>query len=274
MSGDEAHKPAAPLETWAGGAAYENYVGRWSRLVAARFLRWLRPAADDRWLDVGCGIGALSQAILRQAQPRRVHGVDASAAYLALAREQAQDERARFETGDARALPVADGAYDAVVSGLMLNFVPEPERAVAEMARAARPGGVVAAYVWDYAGKMQMVRYFWNAAVALDPAAAALDQGRRFPICQPGPLAALWQAAGLQAVETTAIEIDTHFASFDDYWLPFTGEQGSAPGYMKSLSEEHRSALREHLRAALPFALDGSLPLVARAWAVRGVKQA
>ena len=161
--------------------------------------------------------------------------------------------------------------YDAIVSGRVLNFIPQPERAVAEMARAARPGGVVAAYVWDYAGKMQLMRHFWNAAVALDPAAFDLDEGRRFPICKPGPLADLFRSAGLKDVEVRAIDIPTDFQDFDDYGSPFLGGQAPAPGYAMSLSEERRAALRERIRAGLPFALDGSIPLVARAWAVRGV---
>lgn len=140
------------------------------------------------------------------------------------------------------------------------------------MARAVKPGGLVAAYVWDYAGKMQFMRHFWNATVALDPVVADLDEGRRFPLCNPGPLTGLFQAAGLTGVEVRPIDIWTMFKDFDDYWSPFLGGQGPAPGYAMSLSEEGRTALRERIRAALPYALDGSIPLMARAWAVRGVR--
>jgi hypothetical protein len=142
------------------------------------------------------------------------------------------------------------------------------------MARAARPGGVAAVYVWDYAGKMQLMRHFWNAAVALDPEAAKLDEGRRFPLCQPEALAWLFRGAGLQDVTVRALDIDTDFRDFDDYWTPFLGGQAPAPGYAMSLSEERRADLRERIRAALPIALDGTIPLVARAWAVRGQKEA
>jgi SAM-dependent methyltransferase len=264
--------PTTAHDVWASGAAYEPYVGRWSRRVARRFLPWLAVAPAARWLDVGSGTGALSQTILQLAQPRSVLGVELSAAYLALAQQQVQDKRAHFQAGDAQSLPVEDAAYDAVVSGLVLNFLPQPDRAVAEMVRAVREGGLVAAYVWDYAGKMQLMRHFWNAAAALDPAAAPLDEGRRFPLCRPEPLVALWQAAGLRHIETIAIDIDTDFADFDDYWIPFTGGQGPAPGYTMALSDERRVALRQRLHAALPFALDGTVPLVARAWAIRGVR--
>jgi SAM-dependent methyltransferase len=150
--------------------------------------------------------------------------------------------------------------------------VPQPERVVAEMARAVRPGGAVAAYVWDYAGNMQLMRHFWNAAAALDPAAAQLDEGRRFPICHPDRLAELFRGAGLKGVAARPIDIPTDFRAFDDYWQPFLGGQGPAPSYAMSLSEERRAALRERLRGALPTAIDGSIPLVARAWAVRGAR--
>ncbi len=156
--------------------------------------------------------------------------------------------------------------------GLVLNFVPQPERMVGEMARAVRPGGTVAVYVWDYAGKMQLMRHFWNAAAALDPLAVAFDEGRRFPVCRPGPLAELLRGAGLTEVETRSIDVPTDFQDFDDYWRPFLGGQGPAPSYLMSLSEDRRTALRERLRSALPAALDGSISLVARAWAARGTR--
>jgi SAM-dependent methyltransferase len=259
-------------EEWASGAAYEAYVGRWSRRVAREFLDWLDVPAARRWLDVGCGTGTLSQAILDCTAPSRVTGIDRSEGYVRFAREQIRDERARFEVGDAQALPVETGMCHAVVSGLMLNFVPGPRQAVVEMARAAKTRGVVAAYVWDYAGKMQLMRHFWDAAVALDPMAYDLDEGRRFPLCQPNPLGELFQSAGLSDVAIHPIEIATDFQDFDDYWSPFLGGQGPAPGYARSLSDEQRTALRERIRAGLPFAPDGSIPLIARAWAVRGVR--
>ncbi len=150
--------------------------------------------------------------------------------------------------------------------------MPNPQLAVTEMARAARVGGVVAAYVWDYAGNMQLMRHFWNAAVALEPAAADLDEGRRFPLCRPQALADLFQAADLKHVQVRTIDIETPFQNFDDYWSPFLGGQGPAPGYAMSLSEKQRAALRERIRTSLPVTPDGSIPLVARAWAVRGMR--
>jgi len=259
-----------PKDVWASGTTYKPYVGRWSRLVAREFLAWLAVRPESRWLDVGCGTGALTQTILEVAAPSEVKGIDRSDGYIAFAREQVRDKRAHFDKGEAEALPVGSAAYDAVLSGLVLNFIPQPERALIEMARVARPGGVVAAYVWDYAGKMQLMRHFWNAAVALDPAALDLDEGRRFPLCQPEPLTELFRAAGLKDVKVRAIDVSTDFKDFDDYWSPFLGGQGPAPSYAMSLDEERRAALRERIRDGLPFALDGSILLVARAWAVLG----
>jgi SAM-dependent methyltransferase len=264
---------AHPHETWASGAAYERYVGRWSRLVVREFLPWLGVAPGGRWLDLGCGTGALSQTILEIATPAQVKGIDRSDEHIAYAQTHVHDQRARFAVGDAQSLAGETAHYDAAVSGLVLNFLPQPERAVREMARVTRPGGIVAAYVWDYAGEMQLMRHFWDAAVALDPTAAELDEGRRFPLCRPEPLTGLFGRAGLREVEVRAIDIATHFRDFDDYWSPFLGGQGPAPGYAMALSDERRAALRERIRAALPFARDGAIPLIARAWAVRGVRR-
>jgi SAM-dependent methyltransferase len=259
-----------PQDNWASGAAYEPYVGRWSRRVARQLLGWLNVPAGAAWLDVGSGTGALTQTILDITAPSRVKGIDRSAGFVAYAREQMHDPRAQFDSGDAQELPVETGTYDAVVSGLMLNFVSQPATALAEMTRVAKPNGIVAVYVWDYASKMQFMRHFWNAAAALDPGAYDLDEGRRFPLGQPEPLRALFQNTGLQDVEVCGLEIDTDFRDFEDFWSPFLGGQGPAPSYVQSLHEEQRTALRDRIRMGLPFAIDGSISLVARAWAVRG----
>jgi SAM-dependent methyltransferase len=259
---------------WASGAGYESYVGRWSRLVARQFLTWLDVPSGAQWLDVGCGTGALSQTILDTESPHSVLGIDSSEGYIEFAREQIQDPRVAFRLGDAQALPVESAAaYDAVVSGLVLNFFPQPSQALSEMIRTVRMGGTVAAYVWDCAGQMQLMRYFWDAAVALDGAVFALDEGQRFPLCQPEPLQQLFQTAQLGKVDVHLIDLATTFRDFDDYCSPFLAGQGPAPGYTMSLSEERRVALREHIRLTLPTAPDGSIHLVARAWAVRGVRK-
>jgi SAM-dependent methyltransferase len=258
-------------DVWASGQAYEPYVGRWSRPVARQFVAWLNCPQKKDWLDIGCGTGALCEVILDGASPRKVTGVDPSEGFVSFARYKVTDPRAAFQVGNAQAIPVADGVFDATVAGLVLNFVPDQAKAVREMKRATRAGGVVAAYVWDYAGEMQMMRRFWDAAVALDSNAIPLDEGRRFPVCHPDPLARLFEDAGLAAVAARSIDVPTVFKDFADYWTPFLGGQAPAPGYCMSLSEDRRAALREHIRASLPVRDDGSIHLIARAWAVRGM---
>lgn len=186
-------------------------------------------AAGTTWLDVGCGTGALTETILQVANPGGVVGIDPSEGYVTYARAYVTDERAQLAVGDFQDLSYADNTFDAAVSGRVLNFVPNPGQAVAEMKRVARPGGVIAAYVWDYAGKMELTRYFWNAAVALNPDARNLDEGRRFPLCRPGPLRQLFSQAGPWHVEMRTIDAATNFTDFDDYWSPFLGGQGPAP---------------------------------------------
>lgn len=260
-------------DVWASGEKYEPYVGRWSRLVAKEFLEWVNAPQGIRWLDVGSGSGALSRTILTLCDPSKVKGVDRSEGFVEYAQAKVLDPRATFETGDAQSLPVDDNEFGAAVSGLVLNFVPEPEKMVSEMRRAVVDGGIVALYVWDYADKMRFMRHFWDAAATLDPAAQELDEGPRFPVCNPNVLRELFQKVGLNDIETLPIDIETHFKDFDDYWNPFLGGQGPAPAYTMSLGEEKRAQLREKIREGLPFADDGSIPLIARAWGIKGVKQ-
>jgi SAM-dependent methyltransferase len=261
-------------DRWASGRDYESYVGRWSRLVAPAFLDWLAVPEGAAWLDVGCGTGALTVAILAGCDPRSVVGVDPSAAFVAHAQATVTDQRARFLVGDAGTTGLGDGAVDAVVSGLVLNFVPDLAAALAEAQRVARPGGLVAGYVWDYADGMELLRRFWDAAVALDPSAAGFDEGVRFPNAAPGPLTAGFQAAGFRTIEARPIDVPTVFAGFDDLWAPFLRGTGPAPAYVASLGAEARDALRERMRATVAAAGDGSIRLVARAWAVQGRRPA
>ncbi len=257
-------------DVWASGESYEGYVGRWSRLIAPEFLAWLNARPGLRWVDVGCGTGALTEAILATQSPASVDGIDPSDAFVSFARSRISDRRVVFSTGDARALPLDGRCRDVVVSALALNFVPEPAEAVEEFARVLRPGGTAAAYVWDYAGEMQMLRYFWDAAASLDPEAGELDEGRRFPMCSPEALTEMWRPAGMRDVSVRAIEVSTVFTDFADYWAPFTRGQGPAPTYLASLDGDGQAAVRERIRSALPVALDGSIRLLARAWAIKG----
>ena len=257
-------------DRWTGGDDYERWIGRWSRPIGAAFVDWLGVAPGRRWLDVGCGTGALSEVILERADPARVIGIDPSDSFVEHARRHVVDPRVTFVVGSADALALGDGSADAIVAGLVLNFVPDLGAALAEMGRVAADGASVGGYVWDYAGRMELIRRFFDAAVSLDPAAASVDEGGRFPLCAPEPLRAAFVEAGFGTVEVRSIEVPTVFADFDDYWAPFLTGVGPAPGYAASLGLDRRSALRERLRSTLPVDRDGRIHLVARAWAVRG----
>jgi SAM-dependent methyltransferase len=256
---------------WRDGSSYDSYLGRWSRRVAERFVPWLEVKRGADWVDVGCGTGVLTRAIVDLENPGAVVGVDPSASFLATADGSLHDERVRFVEGQAGALPLADASADVIVSGLVLNFVEDVGQALRDMRRVARPGGLIGAYVWDYAGEMQLLRLFWDAAVTIDPAALVLHEGVRFRICQPEALRATFGASGLADVEVASIDVPTHFESFDDYWGPFLGGVGAAPAYVASLPEPGLERLRERLEATVPREPDGSIELIARAWAVRGL---
>ena len=258
-------------EAWESGNAYERYAGRWSRKVAPEFLRWLAPVRGLAWADVGCGTGELTSAILAESEPASVCGIDSSEGFVSQARRRIEDQRARFEVGDATRLPWRSAAWDVTVSGLVLNFVRDHAAMVQEMARVTRPGGMVAAYVWDYGGGMQMMRHFWDAAVTVSPNDAKLDQAERFPLCQPGPLQALFEQTPLEAVTVRAIQIPTVFESFDDYWTPFLGKTGAAPTYLASVDSDVRERIRLCLESRLALTRAGRIELTAQAWAVRGV---
>jgi SAM-dependent methyltransferase len=253
------------MSEWSSGDIYESYVGRWSRLVAEEFVGWLDQPDGLRWLDVGCGTGALSSTVLRTAAPAEVVGVDPSAGFVDYARRTIDDERARFEVRSAAEL--TDEQFDVVVSGLVLNFIPDREDALRRMCSIAR---TVAVYVWDYADGMQLMKFFWDAVADLVPGGRDHDEGVTFPFCNPDGLTRLFTAAGFEDVTTRAIVVPTAFESFDAYWKPFLGGQGVAPAYLRSLDEPTQTTLREALRERLPTASDGSISLTARAYAVKG----
>lgn len=261
---------SARHDAWQAADSYDLYMGRWSRPIAARFLDWLGLTAGLDWLDLGCGTGAVTGAILRQCDPASVLAVDPSDGFIARARQVVDDQRVAFRVGDAASLGALPGdSRDVAVAGLALNFIPDRIAALREMRRIVRPGGTVAFYVWDYpGGGIGFMRAFWNAATALDPAARDLTEDRRFPFCTREGLAAMAAEAGLQP-EVTAIEAQSVFTDFDDYWHPFTLGAGPAPGYCASLPAAARERLRQRLSADLPRQADGSITLGTRAWAIK-----
>jgi SAM-dependent methyltransferase len=250
---------------------YERFMGRWSRQLAPLLVKFASVGDGDSVLDVGSGTGPLACAVVAAVPSAQVTCVDLSTAYVQYAQAHAPAEHVRFLVGDAQQLQLPDAAFDRTISLLALNFVPDPARAVREMVRVTRTGGIVAAAVWDYRDGMQMLRVFWDEAVALDPTIADRDE-RNMPLSGQGELGALWRASGLQRVEEQPATVPLSFLSFEDYWTPFLGGQGPAGAYAAMLSRTDRAALETRLRRRLlGERREGSMTLQARAWTVKGV---
>jgi SAM-dependent methyltransferase len=263
-------KAADAGDSWTVGSIYEDFMGRWSRRLAAQFVSWLRIPAGVHWLDVGCGTGSLANAICSCANPASVAGADPAEPFIQFARNHSQDARISFVTAGVGDLPRRRGGYGSVTSLLALNFFPDPEVAVREMRSVGARNGTVSACVWDYSGGMQFLRHFWDAAAEVDPTARELDEGKRFHLCHPDRLKSVFRCGGLADVRCVPIEIPTIFTSFRDYWQPFLGGTGPAPAYVASLDADRRAILSRKLEETLPREPDGRIALSARAWAVRG----
>lgn len=256
-------------DRWAGGASYELFMGRWSQSLAQSLVDWLAIPPGCHWLEIGCGTGSLTAQVCERAFPASVLAIDSSPQFVTHARASLASKAVEFRVAEAQALPERHSGYDAVVSSLVLNFLPDPRAAAVSMRKVAAEDGVVAACVWDYASGMGFLRRFWHAAVVLDPAARRHDEGERFAICSPDALGAVFRGAGFPYVKVDSLEIVTHFRDFDDFWRPFDGGPGPAPTYLSSLSRDQQRALADRLRGTLPRQPDGSILLTARAWAVR-----
>ena len=251
--------------------AYERFMGRWSRSLAPLFVRFAGVSDGDTVLDVGAGTGALTAAVATMAPSSRVFGIDPSPAYVALAQSQQGSAIISFEVGDAQQMRFGPATFDRTLSLLVVNFVPNAAKALGEMKRVTKSKGTIAAAVWDYGDGMEMLRVFWDEAVALRPTSAVKDE-RNMPLCRRGELAALWREQGLQDVVEEGLTIETRFASFDDFWTPFLERQGPAGAYTASLAAAERNALRLRLRGRLlGNGPDKAIQMHARAWAVRGI---
>lgn len=257
-------------DRWAAGSTYEEFMGRWSRLLAPRFVTWLSIPRGAHWLDVGCGTGSLTGAICSLADPASIVGCDPSEPFVEFARAHSRDARVSFVAGGVGSLPRRPEGYASVTSLLALNFFPDAEAALHEMRSVAAPPGAVSACVWDYSDGMQLLRHFWDAAGALDSKARELDEGNRFPLCRRDALMAVFRSGGLADVSCVPIEIPTAFVGFDDYWRPFLGGTGPAPSYVASLDSDRRAVLARRLEETLRPGRDRTIALTARAWAVRG----
>lgn len=257
---------------FAGAEAYSRFMGRWSRLAAPLLLDFAGelPAAG-RVCDVGSGTGSLAFAIAGRYPALQVLGIDPSTEYVAYAvSKNPYPGRVAFAVGDAQAFNYPDASFDAALSLLVFNFIPRPAGALRELRRVTKPGGRIAAAVWDYGDGMRMLRLFWDAAAKVDPAAAKHDE-KYAPLCRAGELEALWKQAGCKNVRERALEITTSFSSFAGFWDPFLLGQGPAGAFVKDLDPGRRAALRDELRRRLPISdNDGPFSLPARLWAVRG----
>jgi SAM-dependent methyltransferase len=265
--------PSAPSYAATDGAAYERFLGRWSRRLAGPFADFARLADHGRVLDVGCGTGSLALTLAERGAPDRVAAIDLAAPYIAFARSRPGPAGIGFAVGDACRLPYADGSFGAALAQLALNFVPDATQAAREMRRVVRPGGIVAAAIWDFRGGLVFQRLFWDTAAGLDPGAgAARDRLFSGPLALPDGLPALWHDAGVAAVERGSITIRMEYADFADYWEPLLGGQGPVGAYVEGLPDERRRQIEDRVRAAfLSGAPDGPRSLTATAWAVRGV---
>lgn len=246
---------------------YEQYMGRWSRRLAPRYAAFAGLKDGQRILDVGTGTGAMAGTLAASLPQSEIVGVDPSAAFIAAAAKNGGSARLHFEVGDAQALRFGDASFDQTIALLVMNFIPDHDKALAEMRRVTRAGGGVGACVWDYGDGMESLRIFWDEAVALEPAAAPKHE-RNMKLSQPGQLGELWRKAGLRDVREDALTIEQAFASFDDYWRPFLAGVGPGGAYVASLAEAHRGQLQARLRERLG---DGPIGLKARAWCVRGM---
>jgi len=258
-------------DSWKEGNPYEYFMGRWSSLMAYEFIKWLDMPANLRWLDIGCGTGALSAAIEQNCIPQSISCMDPSKGFIEMAKNRLS-KKCEFKVGKAESLPFANESFHTVVSGLALNFFPNLDISLSEMQRVLKPNGCIAAYVWDYSGRMDFLRYFWDAAYQIDPKSKQYDEGLRFPICNPKKLRNEFNKAGLKNVETSFLDIETGFLDFEDYWNPFLGGQGPAPSYLMSLNKESHDELKEKILERMDYQPDGTINLKGRAIVVRGKK--
>jgi SAM-dependent methyltransferase len=254
------------------GAAYEYWLGRWSRRLADVFLDFVQFPESGELLDVGCGTGPLTFAMTDRWPARSVIGVDLAAPFISYARSRRSGDRPTFETGDACALTYEDGRFAAVAAHLLFLFIPKPEVALREMRRVTRSGGTVAAVVWDARGGLVFQRMLWDTAVAIDPdARVARDSLFANPVAIPGGLAGFFHAAGLADVEAQSLTIRMEYENFEDYWQPFLGGQGPVGTYFSNLTTALHARIKEAVRDAYcSGSPDGPRSLTASAWAVRG----
>lgn len=256
-------------DKWNAGDPYDYFMGRWSSLMAPKFLKWLNAPSNWKWLDVGCGTGALSEAIEQNCEPKTLSCIDPSANFIEKVKQRVSTTTT-LKVGSVENLPFENNSFEVIVSGLALNFFPNLNNALSEFKRVSEPHGIIAAYVWDYSDRMDFLRLFWDAAYQIDAKSRSLDEGLQFPICNSEQLTKLFESANLTEVASAKMDIDTNFKNFDDYWNPFLGGQGPAPSYLASLTSENQELLKNNIKERIRFELDGSFKLLGRVIAIKG----
>ena len=257
---------------WSSKLLYDNFMGKWSRLIAQKFLLWLRETNNvntKSWLDVGCGTGALTYEIANNFSPSHILGLDPSPEYLP---NNTMQDIIEFMVGNSSQIPVNGEIYDYVVSGLALNFMDDKAASIGEMKRVLKHTGCLALYVWDYSGQMEFLRIFWDAAGEIKPEAKKLDEGVQFPVCKKPALIKLFTESQLKEIKLTELIIDTKFKDIEDYWKPFLGGQGPAGSFLISLNESDRKLIKYKIMKHLGISKDEPINLKARAYAIQGKK--
>ena len=260
----------AEAKMFAASAGYERFMGRWSRLLAPHYIAFAGVKNGDRVLDIGTGTGSLAAAVEASMPASQIVGVDPSKGFISYAQKNAKSTCVQFDVGDAQALKYKDASFDSTLALLVMNFVPDHHKAITEMRRVTRPQGIISACVWDYDQGMQMLRFFWDEAIALDPAIEPKDE-RHMKLSHQGQLGDLWKKAGLINVKEESLVIDQAYSSFNDYWEPFTKGAGPGGAYVVSLPEDRRRQLEARIRTRLlGDRADGPFTLKAKTWCVRG----
>jgi len=239
--------------------------------VASQFLDWIQPGQNLSWLDVGCGAGMLAQTVARNCAPSIVTGADPLEKSITAAKQHPDNKGIRFEVGDAQDLPFEDSTFDAVVSGLMIKFVPNKVKAIGEMKRVARPGSVIALYDWDMDSNMNTTRHFWGAVADIIPERMEDRATNRTPMTEIDSIAQIFEAASVTKVQQNTISFTTQFRDLEDYWQPITKNSQNVGRFYQTMTEDQRNDVRERLKQTLPFAKDGSISFESRAVAVKGL---
>ncbi len=249
---------------------YDNFMGRWSREVATQFIKWIGPEPHLSWLDVGCGTGTLAQTVIKSCSPSLIVGTDPLKSSIEAAKLHPENKDVEFQIGDVQDLPFDQAKFDFVISGLMIKFVKDKVRAIREMKRVTRAGGMTALYDWDMDGNMNTTRHFWDAVSTIRPECIESPKARKTPMTEIGSIASLFESAGINEIKQCIISFTTQFQDLDDYWSPITKNSQNVGRFYKTMTREERETVYRQLEKTLPFNSNGSISFESRAVAIKG----